>query len=169
AAGANVHLCRMWEGTPLHDAARFGLTRIADLLISCGADVSSKGDYQNRTPLHLAAVTGQLNMVDFLLSKGAKIDAIAGGEDQTDPATSLYWRQYSGSLERRLSRSIGGVTPLQMAANEGHVDVVKTLIKRGACLGVGTAIDLAARSRSRCETRFNSVITLLEERQQSGT
>ncbi len=39
AAQADVDLCRTWDGTPLHDAARFGLTRIAEMLISHRADV----------------------------------------------------------------------------------------------------------------------------------
>ena len=46
AAGADVRLPRKWEGTPLQDAARLGLTHIAEIIISYGADVNSKEDAQ---------------------------------------------------------------------------------------------------------------------------
>jgi ankyrin repeat protein len=168
AAGADAHLCRMWEGTPLHDAARFGLTRIADTLISHGADVNSRGDYMDRTPLHLAATYGRLGMVDFLISKGAQIEAIAGSDDRADWKTSPYWRQYSGCA-MRLSSKPGTGTPLQMAAREGHAQVVKELIEQGACLGIDTAIDLARRARGSCCAPFDEIITMLEVKQKSGT
>jgi ankyrin repeat protein len=159
AAGADVHLCRMWEGTPLHDAARFGLTHVADMLISHGAEVNSRGDYMDRTPLHLAAAYDRLKMVEFLLAKGAEIEAVAGTDDRDGRRTSPYWRQYnSGSLERRLGRKPGTGTPLQMAAQEGHADVVKRLIERGARQGIATAIDLARRARGGCSGPFNAII-----------
>jgi ankyrin repeat protein len=179
AAGADVGLCRLWEGTPLHDAARLGLARIADLLISSGADVNSRGDYRGRTPLHVAATHGRLNMVDCLLNRGAEIDAGAvdgeGGHPGSD--TSPYQRQYhealQQSLQRRLFRYIGK-TPLQMAAHDGPAEVVRRLLERGARLEIGHAIDLATRSRSPYDTRVNEavmleIVTLPEEKRRSAT
>jgi ankyrin repeat protein len=169
AAGADVHLCRMWEGTPLHDAARFGLTRIAGMLVAHGADVNGRGDYLHRTPLHLAATYGRPRMVDFLLSKGAELEPVAGGFALDGARTSPYWRQYdTGSRERVLPAVPWTGTPLQMAASQGHAEVVRRLIERGACLGIVTAIDMAARARGWCQERFDEVITLLEEKQKSG-
>jgi ankyrin repeat protein len=169
AAGADVGLCRMWDGTPLHDAARFGLTCIAGMLVSHGADVNGRGDYLHRTPLHLAATYGRLDMVDFLLSRGAELEPVAGGDDRDGARTSPYWRQYdSGSLERMLPRVPGTGTPLQMAACQGHTAVVRRLIERGPCLGIDTAINMAARARGWCQERFDEVSTLLKEKQKSG-
>jgi ankyrin repeat protein len=162
AAGANVDLCRLWEGTPLHDAARLGLTHMAGLLIAHGADVTSKGDYGYCTPLHFAAAYGKMEMVEYLLCKGAMIDAVAEGAEET----SLYWRQYSRlkkSSARTFRRKPGGKTPLQAAAIEGHVEVVKRLIERVACLLLAETIDLVTSSRSWGEARFSEIITLLNE------
>jgi ankyrin repeat protein len=47
-AGANAHLSRPWAATPLHDAARRGLTDVARLLVSHGVDINSKEDYEGR-------------------------------------------------------------------------------------------------------------------------
>jgi ankyrin repeat protein len=128
-AGANVQLCRRWAGTPLHDAAGFGLTRMAEVLISSGADVNGRGDVLLRTPLHLAAANGRLEMVDYLLSRGAEVDADT--DDQSGPGAALYHDQYPRQ-DGRLFR-ITGSTPLQMAACEGRVEVVRRLVERGAC------------------------------------
>jgi ankyrin repeat protein len=168
AAGADVGLCRMWDGTPLHDAARFGLTRVAGILVSHGADVNSRGDYLHRTPLHLAATYGRPDMVDFLLSRGAELEPLAGGDDREGARTSPYRHQYdTGSSERIIPRIPGMGTPLQMAARQGHAEIVRRLIERGACLEIDTAIDLAARAREWCQERFDEVITLLKEKQKS--
>jgi ankyrin repeat protein len=167
AAGSDVGLCRMWDGTPLHDAARFGLTRVADMLLSHGADVNSRGDYLHRTPLHLAATYDQPDMIDFLLSRGAELEPVAGDDDRDGARTSPYWRQYdTGSLERRLPRALPLTgTPLQMAARQGHARAARRLIEQGACLELDTSIDLAERARGRCQERFDEVITLLKEKQ----
>jgi ankyrin repeat protein len=166
AAGADVGLCRLWDGTPLHDAARFGLTRVADMLVSHGADVNSRGDYLHRTPLHLAATYDQPDMIDFLLSRGAELEPVAGGVDLFGVRTSPYWHQYgTPSLQRLLPRVPGTGTPLQMAARQGHARAARRLIARGACLEIDAAIDLAARARKRCQEQFDEVITLLKEMQ----
>jgi hypothetical protein len=169
AAGADVHLCRLWQGTPLHDAARLGLTRIAGMLIAHGADVNSRGDYQHRTPLHLAATGGHPDMIDFLLSRGAELEAAAGGDPRDVARTSPYWRQYDDerTVARPLVRVAGG-TPLQIAARHGHPEAVRRLIERGACQELDAAIDSAARCRDGGPSRFDAVITILNDRQKRG-
>ena len=70
------------------------------------------------------------------------------------------------ALDHRLFRWFGE-TPLQAAASEGHVEVVRRLIEGGACLDIATAIDLATRSRTRWDKRFDEIVALLEEKRQS--
>jgi ankyrin repeat protein len=43
---------------PLHLAAAFGNSDVAELLLSCGADVNAKGGPMENTPLHMAASWG---------------------------------------------------------------------------------------------------------------
>lgn len=60
------------EETPLHWAAANGLTRIAELLIGNGADVSAP-DAFGRTPLHRAVQSPEV--VALLLRSGASVNA----------------------------------------------------------------------------------------------
>ncbi len=148
AAGADVRLRRTWEGTPLHDAARAGWIHIAELLISYGADINSKEDFERRTPLHFAAAHGRLAMADYLLSRGADIDAVS---DWVDPSPLGCIRIPTDTR----------MTPLQLAAREGHVAMVKRLIDAGVSLDVSRAIDLAAGSKRKSDTRFDEITALL--------
>lgn len=147
AAGADVRLCRKWEGTPLHDAARAGLIHIAEVLISYGADVNSKDDAERRTPLHFAAANGKVKMVDYLLARGADIHAVADLKPDPFACTPIF-----EDIEK---------TPLQLAAREGHVAIVKRLLEAGASLGDRTALDLAARSKRESDTRYDEIVALL--------
>jgi ankyrin repeat protein len=149
-AGANVRLTRPWAGTPLHDAARKGLTDVAKLLVFHGADINSKEDYEGRTPLHVAAENNRLEMVEYLLSNGADIDEVA---QRNPPAGTL-------SLCLREGDAVG-MTPLQLAAREGHAAVVKALVEAGASRDRATAIDLAVQSKRKSEGRFDEIIGLL--------
>ena len=152
AAGADIRLRRKWEGTPLHDAARFGLTHIAEILISNGADVNSREDYEGRTPLHLAAAIGHLGMVDCLLSKGADIDAVA------------EWSPPQHACLRIPHDFLPGLTPLQVAARKGSVAVVRKLLHAGACRDVRAAIALAIQSKSETEGRYDEIVSLLSSK-----
>lgn len=149
-AGANIHLRRPWAGTPLHDAARRGLTDIVTLFVSHGADINSKEDYEGRNPLHVAAENNQLEMVKYLLSNGADGDEVA----QRNPP--------KGTLDICIRKGDAvGMTPLQLAAREGHAAVVKALVEAGASLDMATAIDLAVRSKRQSEGEFDEIIRLL--------
>ena len=62
--------------TPLHDAAAYGHTEVAELLLAKGADVNAKADGQGgATPLLAAAFNGWRDTAELLLAKGADINA----------------------------------------------------------------------------------------------
>ena len=69
---ANVNATSMWDGTPLHRAARAGNTAIIKLLLDKGAKLETK-DATDMTPLMTAAVEGQIAAAMYLLEKGAKV------------------------------------------------------------------------------------------------
>jgi ankyrin repeat protein len=91
--------------TPLHLAAFFGHTKIAELLLTAAADVTARSHNPNgNTPLH-AALAGNHKMVaGLLIGHGADVNA----------SDREGWR------------------PLHLAAHNNNVDVMKTLIAQGA-------------------------------------
>ena len=103
--GANVNypLYNM-TFTLLHYAARTGKYHIAELLLKHGAKVDAQAHYRT-TPLLEAAEAGKTDLVELLLNAGADINHMG---------TMSYDR------------------PLTIAARNGHLTTVQTLIARGA-------------------------------------
>ena len=60
--------------TPLHWAARFGQSQVAELLIAEGADVNAK-NVVGQTPLHWAAMAGHKEIIELLIAAGAEVNA----------------------------------------------------------------------------------------------
>jgi Ankyrin repeats (3 copies) len=58
------------RGSPLNDAAAFGMARLADFLIKHGADVN-QSDVMGNTPLENAVIQHQAAVVSVLLKDGA--------------------------------------------------------------------------------------------------
>ena len=109
--GVDVNAENVYGLTLLQDAAKDGYIDIARILLSNGADVNYKDDYQGlavpslhtacRSPLHMAAMNGHHDMVDLLINYGARPEA-----------TDVY-----------------GSTALQLAIDHGHMEVVRLLRK----------------------------------------
>lgn len=107
--------------TPLHAVSINGNEKLAELLLSRGANTSIKAhacrpseefDFESDlAPLHIAARYGHSKIIDLLLRHGAEIDL--------------------GDFNKR--------TPLMYAARMGHVEALKILLKQGA--------DIEARSQ----------------------
>ena len=99
-------------GTPLFVACRAGHEGVARRLVEAGADATVK-DLCGQNVLHAACKSGHLGLVQFVLHLGLlDVDELDNGSD----------------------------TPLIVACNAGHLDVVKLLVE-GAGAGAGCALD----------------------------
>jgi len=72
ACGADVNLKTQEGWAPLHTAAYYGPAAMIDLLVSKGAKINARGDYDGWTPLHMAASADKdPAVVRVLLKAGA--------------------------------------------------------------------------------------------------
>jgi ankyrin repeat protein len=94
----------VWGNMPAHYAACSGDIETMRLLLAAGVDINSAGQGNGSTALHYAANKGAIGMVDFLIRSGAEMNT-------TDES---------------------GWTPLKLASNHRHQDVVEKLEKLGA-------------------------------------
>lgn len=89
--------------SPFTIAAKNGHRSVCQILLASGkVDIESR-DTENRTALYAAAANNQASVVQFLCESKAKVN--------------IHGR--------------GGFTPLTVAAFDGHVEVIKTLLKYG--------------------------------------
>jgi ankyrin repeat protein len=103
AAAINAYSADGW--TPLHLAAFFGHTKIAEALLAGGADVAARSRNSNgNTPLHAALAGNHKFVTGLLLGSGADVNT----------ADAAGWR------------------PLHLAAANNNLDAIKTLIAQGA-------------------------------------
>jgi ankyrin repeat protein len=94
--------------TALHLAAAAGKNEIAEVLISCGADVNARERSFRQSPLIAALLMRQTGIVEVLVKHGADVNA----------------------------RDSKGMTPLHIAAGDGDAKSVKLLIENGAQVNV---------------------------------
>ncbi|MDG3004835.1 ankyrin repeat domain-containing protein [Paludisphaera mucosa] len=147
--GADVDAGRgSYDGPMLMIAAGFGPLEMVDLLLSRGADVEAMDDLGQR-PLTRAAHCGRVEVVLRLLEYGANIDAVDWFGRSSLAYAALEGRRavYDVLLSQGARRGpidtlvvedmslfdqYDGHSLLAEAARCGRVDVVKTLIDRGA-------------------------------------
>ncbi|MCZ0931581.1 MAG: ankyrin repeat domain-containing protein [Oligoflexia bacterium] len=118
--------------------------KMAEYLISKGADINIKADYQE-TPLHTAS---NVPVAEFFLEKGLDIEAKEKDDDEED-----------------------GYTPLYYAVFDERYDVAEFLFKKGANPHAGEDTPLSeAESKSRWYTfRLNRLIKAFEDYTPSET
>lgn len=89
----------------LQAAAELGNLRIAEMLVTAGAQINAKSP-TGRTALHVAVTAGHLDLIQFLIEKGAEVNI----------------------------RDVEGASPLDDAVWRGHLDATAILLAHGARL-----------------------------------
>ncbi len=138
---------------PIHAAAVSGSLKLVKLLAKHGAGIDAS-DSIGVTPLHLAAESNAPDIVKFLLSRGANPNSVArlplaAVDFWVKGRTPLHAACESGSLESvKALLEHGamldptdslGVTPLYIAVEYAHPDIVSLLISKGARKDIRTA------------------------------
>ncbi|CAH3178494.1 unnamed protein product [Porites lobata] len=139
--GANVALTDKRLGcTALHFAAGSSDNsgEILRCLIENGADVNGVNKVKH-TPLMIAAIRGHINALTLLIKHGANVDL-----QDSDGYKALHFAVHGSDISSEIfscligigadvnARTNNGVTPLMIAAEEGHINAVTSLVKCGA-------------------------------------
>ena len=122
--------------TALHAATQKGHLAVANMLLTCGANIDAT-TYDGKTPLHLAAQNGHTDVVNTLLEHGANINAVAN----YCRSTPLHLAAKNGHrkvIDTLLTHGANidattydGKTLLHFAAQDGHIDLINTLLIQG--------------------------------------
>ncbi len=134
AAGANVNAKDSIGNTPIGQAAMLGQPGVVPILARAGANLNEATPVD--TPLTQAAAAGNIPMVVALMDSGADVNASnPRGICALDEASEHGQLEAVKLLIRKGAKvdgSIFYVTPLGIAATDGHLDVVVALIDAGA-------------------------------------
>ncbi|KAJ8317508.1 hypothetical protein KUTeg_005412 [Tegillarca granosa] len=148
--GADVHAKDKGGLVPLHNACSYGHFEVTEMLLKSGASVNAM-DLWQFTPLHEAASKSRVEVCSLLLAHGADptlvnchsksaIDVAQSRELQESLQSEFKGhsllegcRQADLPRQRHLSqRENRYVTPLHIAADKAHYDVMDVLLKHGA-------------------------------------
>ncbi|KKP04618.1 hypothetical protein THAR02_03308 [Trichoderma harzianum] len=126
--------------SPLWWAAYNGHAGIVELLLEQNVDTEVKDTLSYRTPLKLAAERGPVSVVRLLLDKDADLEP--GNKDETGSpiivsqdvherlaSAKAMFRPYSTDTFEEVWCCL---SPLALAAKEGHKDISTLLLRRGA-------------------------------------
>ncbi|XP_073454524.1 histone-lysine N-methyltransferase EHMT2 isoform X2 [Aquarana catesbeiana] len=123
--------------SPLHAAAQRGSVELCHVLVQAGAHINAT-DKILRTPLLEAVVNNHTGVAKYLSQHGACVY-----HKEEDGSTCLHHAAKSGNQELLSfllatgqvnvnAQDNGGWTPIIWAAEHKHIDVIRTLLTRGA-------------------------------------
>ncbi|WAR21517.1 TNKS1-like protein [Mya arenaria] len=157
--GADVHAKDKGGLVPLHNACSYGHFEVTEMLLKAGANVNAM-DLWQFTPLHEAASKSRIEVCSLLLAHGADptlVNCHSKSALDSAPTRELQERvQYEfkghslleGARQTDLSRQVvdalvrkganlneknkDHLTPLHIAADKAHYDVMDVLLKHNA-------------------------------------
>ncbi|WP_410542263.1 ankyrin repeat domain-containing protein [Wolbachia endosymbiont of Tetranychus urticae] len=126
--GANINAADSEGSTPLHYAATIGHKNVVEVLLDNEAEVNLHNNH-NMTPLHLAASRSYMEIVELLLKK-VSLDPLKWA------ATYGYLNVVKYLIDEKSvnveTKDNYGRTSLHWAAQNGHKEIVDTLLNKGA-------------------------------------
>ncbi|XP_054262267.1 ankyrin-1-like [Macrosteles quadrilineatus] len=156
---AMIDVLTLRKQTPLHLAAAAGQLEVCRLLLELGASIDATDD-QGQKPIHVAAQNNFPEVAQLFLQQhpslvmastkdGNTCAHIAAMQGSVRVIEELMKFDRTGVISAR--NRVTEATPLQLAAEGGHADVVKVLVRAGAsCTDENkagfTAVHLAAQN-----------------------
>lgn len=133
--GATLDARDARDRNALHEASYLGQVMVVGLLLERGAKVDARNKWGS-TPLHCAAKAGHLEVVQLLLKEGADPNA----QDEDECSSALHLAAAEGRLKivevllrheaNPQARTDQGETPLELASNNNHTEVVRLLSEK---------------------------------------
>ncbi|OHE94398.1 hypothetical protein CORC01_10326 [Colletotrichum orchidophilum] len=154
-------------GTPLLEASTIGFKDIVEILLAKGVRLS----IQNLGALSAAAAGGHMDIVEMLIRNGLD-DTVATHTRREEYTKTLRYASSRGDtgvvhllLENGADGNalVGGRTALEVASEEGHLEVVRMLLDQCDKLNVRCQMGLEAVYWA-CEQGHSDVVKLLFER-----
>ncbi|XP_058801376.1 serine/threonine-protein phosphatase 6 regulatory ankyrin repeat subunit A isoform X4 [Phymastichus coffea] len=156
--GAAIDVLTLRKQTPLHLAAGAGQLEVCKLLLELGASIDATDD-QGQKPIHAAAMNNYAEVAQLFLQRhpslvmactkdGNTCAHIAAMQGSVRVIEELMKFDRQGVISTR--NKLTEATPLQLAAEGGHAEVVKALVRAGASCAEEnragfTAVHLAAQ------------------------
>ncbi|XP_028981974.1 serine/threonine-protein phosphatase 6 regulatory ankyrin repeat subunit A [Diachasma alloeum] len=156
---AVIDVLTLRKQTPLHLAAGSGQLEVCKLLLELGASIDATDD-QGQKPIHAAAMNNYAEVAQLFLQRhpslvmactkdGNTCAHIAAMQGSVRVIEELMKFDRQGVISAR--NKLTEATPLQLAAEGGHAEVVKALVRAGAsCADENragfTAVHLAAQN-----------------------
>ncbi|CAH1107432.1 unnamed protein product [Psylliodes chrysocephalus] len=147
----------------LHIAAKFGKTKIIDLLLKKGHPIDIS-DMEGKTPLLYAFESKQTGTVKFLLNKGHPVD-ICNMYGETPLHYAIESKQ-KGTVQFLLNKGHSvdicnkyGVTPLHVASKLGKTEIIDLLLNKGHPINISdikgkTPLHYAIESKQNGTVKF---------------
>lgn len=156
---AVIDILTLKKQTPLHLAAAAGQLEVCRLLLELGANIDATDD-QGQKPIHAAAQNNFSEVAKLFLQQhpslvmattkdGNTCAHIAAAQGSVTVIEELMKFDRQGVISAR--NKLTDATPLQIAAEGGHAEVVKALVRAGANItdenkAGFTAVHLAAQN-----------------------